>query len=100
MTKISRTFSPTEKARIALVALRGEQTLSQISSEYQVHPTQIGLWKKQVLDNLPELFKDRRKKEKQAELVQREQVDSLYKIIGQRDLELDWLKKKVSMFNP
>ena len=58
MTKSPRTFNPTEKAQIALVAIRGEKTVAQISSEYQVHPTQIGIWKKQALENFAELFKD------------------------------------------
>lgn len=100
MTKKPRTFSPQEKAQVALIALKGEKTMSQISSEYQIHPTQVGLWKKQALDNFPELFKDRRKKEKQTEEKHQEQLDNLYKMIGQRDIELDWLKKKLSIFNP
>jgi len=100
MTKPPRTFSPTEKAQIALVAIRGEKTIAQISSEYQVHSTQIGLWKKQALENLAEIFKDNRKKEKQKETNHQEQLDNLYKVIGQRDIELDWLKKKLSIFNP
>ena len=99
MAKQSRTFSPQEKAMVALAAIKGEKTIAQISSEYQVHPTQIGLWKKQVLDNLTELFKDRRKKEKQQALEYQAELENLYKIIGQRDIELDWLKKKLSIFN-
>lgn len=100
MTKSPRTFSPTEKAQIALVAIRGEKTIAQISSEYQVHPTQIGFWKKQALENLAEIFKDNHKQEKQTEIKHQEQLDNLYKVIGQRDIELDWLKKKLSIFNP
>ena len=99
MTKKQRTFSPQEKAQIALIAIKGEKTISQISSEFQVHPTQVGLWKKQALENFSELFKDNRKKEKQTELEHQEQLDNLYRIIGQRDIELDWLKKKLSI-NP
>lgn len=98
MTRTQRTFSPTEKAQIAITAIRGERTTAQISSDYQVHPTQIGLWKKQALDSLPELFKDKRKLEKHDEMIKQEQLDNLYKIIGQKDLELDWLKKKFSIF--
>ena len=100
MSKKPRTFSPQEKAQVALTAIKGEKTMSQISSEFQAHPTQIGLWKKQALDNLAELFKDNRKKEKQVKLAHQEQLDNLYKVIGQRDIELDWLKKKLSIFNP
>jgi len=99
MTKSPRTFSPAEKAQVALIAIKGEKTIAQISSGYQVHSTQIGLWKKQALENFSELFKDNRKKEKQKETAHQEQLDNLYKIIGQRDIELDWLKKKLSIFN-
>ncbi len=99
MTKKTRTFSPQEKAQVALTAIKGENTIAKISSDYQVHPTQIGLWKKQALDNFAELFKDNRKKDKQKEIGYQDQLDNLYKVIGQRDIELDWLKKKLSVFN-
>jgi transposase-like protein len=99
MTRKQRTFSPQEKAQVALSAIKGEKTMAQISSEYQVHPTQVGLWKKQAMDNFSELFRDNRKKEKQEKIDHQEQLDNLYKVIGQRDIELDWLKKKLSIFN-
>ena len=100
MIKKPRTFSPQEKAQVVLTAIKGEKTTAQIASEFQVHPTQIGLWKKQAMDNFSELFKDNRKKEKQTKVDHQEQLDNLYKVIGQRDIELDWLKKKLSIFNP
>ena len=99
MPKKPRTFSPQEKAQVALTAIKGEKTIAQIVSEFQVHPTQIGLWKKQALDNMSETFKDNRKKEKQIELEHKQQLDNLYKVIGQRDIEIDWLKKKFSVFD-
>lgn len=100
MTKQPRTFSPQEKAQVALAAIKGEKTIAQISSNYQVHPTQIGRWKKQALDNLPELFKNNKKRAQQKEFERQNELDTLYKLIGQRDTELDWLKKKLSVFNP
>ena len=100
MTKKPRTYSPQEKAQVALSAIKGEKTIAQISSDHQVHPTQVGLWKKQALDNFSELFRDNRKKENQEKIDQQEQLDNLYRVIGQRDIELDWLKKKLSIFNP
>lgn len=100
MKKQAKTFSPQEKATVALAAIKSDKTVAQISSDHQVHPTQIGLWKKQATTNLAELFKDNRKKEKQQEFDHQTQVDNLYKIIGQRDVELDWLKKKLSIFTP
>lgn len=92
--------TPQEKAQVALAAIKEEKTMAQISSDFQVHPTQIGLWKKQAIDNLPELFKDKRKKEKEDSAGHQAELDNLYKIIGQRDAELDWLKKKLQIFKP
>jgi putative transposase len=100
MTKKPRSFTPQEKSQVALAAIKEEKTMAQISSDFQVHPTQIGLWKKQAVDNLPELFKDGRKKEKENESSHQEEIDNLYKIIGRRDTELEWLKKKLSIFKP
>ena len=68
MTKQPRTFSPQEKAQVALAAIKGDKTIAQISSSYQVHPTQIGYWKKQMLDNITDIFKNNKKKQKQEEL--------------------------------
>ncbi len=41
------------KALVALEAIKGEKTASELAGEYGVHPTQIAQWKKQVLDELP-----------------------------------------------
>jgi putative transposase len=100
MTKKPRSFTPQEKSQVALAAIKEEKTMAQISSDFQVHPTQVGLWKKQALDNLPELFKDGRKKEKEKQIDRQEELDNLYKIIGRRDTELEWLKKKLSIPDP
>lgn len=99
MIKQPRTFSPQEKAMVALAAIKGDKTIAQISSSYEVHTTQISNWKKQAVDNLSEIFKDNKKKEKQKEFNHQNELDNLYKIIGQRDTELDWLKKKLSIFD-
>lgn len=79
------------KARVALEAVKGEKTIAQIASEYGVHPNQIGRWKKRLIEELPLLFSDRRKRESKAA---RAETDELYRQIGQLKVELDWLKKK------
>lgn len=99
MNKKTRAWSPQEKSQVALAAIKGEKTMSQISSDYEVHPAQIGLWRKQALENLPKIFQNDNRKEKQKESERQEQLNNLYKIIGERDAELDWLKKKLSVFN-
>ena len=89
---MKKTFTSAEKATVAMVAIKGELTMSQIASRYEVHPTQIGHWKKQALRQLPDLFSDKRKKENWD---QERLVEELYKTIGQREVELQWLKKKI-----
>ena len=79
------------KARVALEAVKGEKTTAQIASEYEVHPNQIGQWRKRFLDDLPGLFSDRRKREEKGGEAE---TDELYRQIGQLKVELDWLKKK------
>jgi putative transposase len=79
------------KARVALEALKGEKTMAQLSSEFGVHVNQIRQWRQKLLDELPSLFSDRRKKkDKEGE----ELLSELYRQIGQLKVELEWLKKK------
>ncbi len=79
------------KAKVALEAVKGEKTLSQIASDYGVHANQIGQWKKRLLEELPALFSDRRRREGKEDEAE---ADELYRQIGQLKVELDWLKKK------
>ncbi|PIZ03728.1 MAG: hypothetical protein COY58_07790 [Gammaproteobacteria bacterium CG_4_10_14_0_8_um_filter_38_16] len=44
-----RKYSPAEKAKIALEAIKGELTMAQIIAKYGVHATQVSVWKKKVL---------------------------------------------------
>jgi transposase len=89
--KIRRNHSATFKAKVALEAVKKEKTIAQLSSEFGVHPNQISQWRKQLLNELPDIFSRKRKKqEADAEDLQSE----LYRQIGQLKVELDWLKKK------
>jgi len=93
---IRRKFSSRQKAIIALAAIRGEKTISQLSSLHQVHPTQITRWKKIAEDNIAAAFTGKRANDhKERDKL----IDELYKIIGQRETELAWLKKKLSVFD-
>jgi putative transposase len=79
------------KAKVALEAVKGEKTIAELSSEFGVHGNQIRHWKKRLLEELPSIFSDKRKKaEKDSEQLESE----LYRHIGQLKVELDWLKKK------
>lgn len=89
-------LSPKQKASIALAAIRGEK-ISKLSSDYQVHPNQIGKWKKLAENELEILFADKRQKENHS---QERIIDELYKTIGQREVEISWLKKKFKLELP
>lgn len=84
-------FSAEFKARVAIEAIKGVKTISEISSHYEVHPNQVSLWKKQFLENATSIFnKPQRSTEEQAE----KEVDNLYRKIGQLEVENEFLKKK------
>jgi transposase len=84
-------FSGAQKAKVALEAIKGVKTLNEIAQGYGVHPTQIGLWKKELLENAGNIFESKRgPKQTNGQSDQ----DRLYAKIGQLNMELDWLKKK------
>ena len=88
-----KTHDAALKAKVALEALKGEKTIAQLSSQYGVHPNQIGKWKKELLERLPEIFSGKWRKEHRTD---EELVEELYKQIGQLKVELDWLKKNLN----
>jgi transposase-like protein len=60
--ELRRSHDAAFKAKVALEALKEQKTLAQLSSEYQVHASQIRQWRKQLLGELPQLFSDRRQR--------------------------------------
>lgn len=89
-----RRISPDTKARVALAAARGERTVNEIAAQFEVHPTQVSQWKRQLLDGASDLFIDGRSargtpSDGEADTAQ------LFEQIGRLQMELAWLKKKV-----
>lgn len=95
MKRKRKQFDGAFKAKVALNAIKGEKTLSELASQYEIHPNQIRQWKQKVMDDLPDIFSRKREKTDQD---QQELIDELYKQIGQLKVELDWVKKKSDPF--
>ena len=53
-------FSGVQKAKVAVAAIKGLKTVNQIAQKYGVHPTQVSLWKKELLENACSLFEGKR----------------------------------------
>lgn len=79
------------KAKVALEAVAGEKSLSELASRHEVHATQIGTWKKALLAGLPEIFSDRRRRKDDDSEGEKAR---LFEEIGRLKVELDWVKKK------
>jgi len=95
MSTKRKSYSPGEKAKIALEAIKGELTLAEISSRYDVHSTQVNQWKQHALKSLAELFSN---KTKALKIDYESQLTGLYEQIGRLKVENDFLKKKCTEF--
>ena len=85
-----RRFSGELKAKIALEALRGDRTLQEIAARHQVHPNQVGTWKRQAMAGLAEVFSgggERRARDHESE------VRDLHAKIGELIVERDFLSR-------
>ena len=79
------------KARVALEAVKGLKTISEIAAEYEIHPVMVGNWKKEILERLPELFDNKNaKKDKDSD----REKEQLHGKVGQLTMEVDFLEKK------
>jgi len=85
-----QSYSKEFKARVAVDALKGQKTVSEIASEHKVHPNQVRDWKKRALAGLADSFA--RGKSNEVESLESER-DRLYQKVGQLQVEVDWLKK-------
>lgn len=92
MSKSKRSHSASFKAKVALTAIKEELTQAQITSQYSVHSTQIGKWKKQALDAVTTCFSQKLARDK---VNQEAELSRLYEEIGRLQAELSWLKKKI-----
>ena len=88
--KTRRRFSAEFKAKVALEAIRGERTISELATKHQLHPNQITQWKRQAVENLAKAFDD---KASDAQVGREAEVTKLHAKIGQLVVERDFLAK-------
>jgi transposase-like protein len=86
-----RRYSADWKAKVALEAIKGQRTVQEIASHYEVHPTLVTHWKKQLLEGAAEIFSNGKRVAADAD---EELKAELYQQIGKLQVEVDWLKKK------
>ena len=83
------------KAQVAIDAIKGAKSINEIASAYGVHPNQVSAWKKEALEGLPDVLTDKRTgKGHGADSHEAE----LYKQIGRLTMEVEFLKKKLGLF--
>ena len=93
MTKKRNKYSPEFKAKVALIALKEEETMSELAARFGVHPTMINNWKRALVDGAADIFDKGHKTRKQSEANE----DELYRQIGRLQVERDFLSKKLSL---
>ncbi len=85
-------FSNDFKAKVALAALKGDKTMSELASEFEVHPTQVSAWRNELKERAGEIFGTPHDKTGGSK---DELIEELYRNLGQMKVEHDWLKKKL-----
>ena len=96
MKRTKRVFSSAFKAEVALEAIKGVKTVSELAQEYELHPAQITQWKKQFLEQSASIFESDKKKNEELEQLKTER-DELFRQMGELKFENSWYKKTQMM---
>lgn len=90
-----RTFEKGFRAKVALAAVKGDKTLSELAGRFDVHANQVSAWRQTLVDRAAELFEDGRSRKPDGAESDASQ-DELYEQIGRLKMEVEWLKKKAA----
>ena len=93
MSDKRRRYGAEFKAKVALAAIRNEETVPELAGRFGVHPTMINNWKRALLDGAADVFDKGQRSRRQMEST----VDELYRQIGRLKVERDFLSKKLSL---
>jgi len=91
MSNKRKRHAPAFKAKVAVAALKNEETIAELAQRFGVHPTMVTSWKRALTDGATDIFDKGNKSRKQAE----GQIDELYRHIGQLKVERDFLARKL-----
>jgi len=91
MSNKRKKYSPKFKAKIALAALKNEQTTAELAQRFDVHPTMISTWKRALVEGAVDTFDKGHKSHKQVDA----KIDELHRQIGQLKVENDFLSRKL-----
>lgn len=91
MSKKRKQYPPEFKAKVALAAIKNEETISELAQRYGIHPNMITTWKRALLDGASDVFGKSRKARQNSEA----QVDELHRQIGKLKVENDFLSRKL-----
>ena len=90
-----RVFEKAFRAKVALAAVKGDKTLSELASQFDVHANQVSAWRQTLVDRAAELFEDGRLRTL-AGVEADASHEELYEQIGRLKMEVEWLKKKAA----
>ena len=93
MSNKRKRYNPEFKAKVALAALKNEETMSELAARFGVHPTMIAAWKRALLEGAADIFDKNHKAKKQSQ----KQIEELFQKIGELQVERDFLSKKLSL---
>ena len=92
MSQKRKQYSAQFKAKVALAAIRGDETTAQLAARYGLHPTQINAWRRQLQEQAVEVFSQGGSASSQVN----DKVDELHRVIGQLTVERDFLSRKLN----